>query len=150
MGRGRIKDRTEEQFSAITCARLRGIPGFIYLGWNTYFDQSSSIPQGLKFKSHFGDVNAGLWYIKYECNRYTSPARPLSSSNSMTLASNDPSWWPIINVNIIISYFIGSWRVSCMVTMIDIHYHFAVAGFVGVMYDWSEQDQVLWRDHWHP
>jgi hypothetical protein len=30
-----------------------------------------------------------------------------------------------------------------MVTMIDIHYHFAVAGFVGVMYDWSEQDQVL-------
>jgi preprotein translocase subunit SecG len=51
----------------------------------------------------------------------------------MTLASNDPSWWPIINVNIIISYFI-------------------VAGFVGVMYDWTltfgQEVELIWKQRW--
>jgi hypothetical protein len=35
-------------------------------------------------KSHFGDASARLWYIKHECNRYTSikfPPRSLLSSN---------------------------------------------------------------------
>ncbi|KAG2335290.1 hypothetical protein BDR05DRAFT_969505 [Suillus weaverae] len=32
----------------------------------------------------------------------------------MTLVSNDPSWWPAINANLISSYFIGLWRVSPM------------------------------------
>jgi len=31
-----------------------------------------SINQIASLKYHFGDVNAGWWYIKHECNRYTS------------------------------------------------------------------------------
>jgi hypothetical protein len=68
----------------------------VFLLENTYFD---SIPQ-----YHFGDVNAGWWYIKHECNVIrppNSPTRSLASSNNMTLVSNDPSWWPIINASLI-------------------------------------------------
>ncbi|KAG1846093.1 hypothetical protein DFJ58DRAFT_747313 [Suillus subalutaceus] len=52
----------------------------------------------------------------------------------MTLVSNDPSWWPLINASIIGSYF-------------------AVAASVGVMYDcgdayvWQEIE-LIWRQHW--
>ncbi|KAG2337767.1 hypothetical protein BDR05DRAFT_969882 [Suillus weaverae] len=45
----------------------------------------------------------------------SSPAR--SSSNSMTLVSNDPSWWPVINANFICSYFV-------------------VVGCAGIIYGW--------------
>ncbi|KAG2138274.1 hypothetical protein BD769DRAFT_1384788 [Suillus cothurnatus] len=47
----------------------------------------------------------------------------------MTLVSNDPSWWPIINVNLIASYF-------------------AVAESVGIMYDWEltfgKEVELIW------
>jgi hypothetical protein len=35
----------------------------------------------------------------------------------MTVVSNDPSWWPLINAGRIASYFAGSWRVSHMMTL---------------------------------
>ncbi|KAG1849755.1 hypothetical protein F4604DRAFT_89330 [Suillus subluteus] len=53
----------------------------------------TSINQISSLKSHFGNISAGLWYIKHECDRYTSTKSPRSlapSSNRMTLVSNDP------------------------------------------------------------
>ncbi|KAG1764292.1 hypothetical protein EV702DRAFT_110010 [Suillus placidus] len=51
----------------------------------------------------------------------------------MTLVSNDPSWWPIINANLIGSYF-------------------SVAASVGVMYDWGltfgQEVELIWRQRW--
>ncbi|KAG1834299.1 hypothetical protein DFJ58DRAFT_219148 [Suillus subalutaceus] len=51
----------------------------------------------------------------------------------MTLVSNDPSWWPLINGNVIFSYF-------------------AVAASVGVMYDWAltfgRELELIWRQRW--
>ncbi|KAG2107087.1 hypothetical protein BD769DRAFT_135930 [Suillus cothurnatus] len=51
----------------------------------------------------------------------------------MTLVSNDPSWWPLINATLIGSYF-------------------AVAGSVGIMYDWGltfgKEIELIWRQRW--
>ncbi|KAG1844837.1 hypothetical protein DFJ58DRAFT_515941 [Suillus subalutaceus] len=51
----------------------------------------------------------------------------------MTVVSNDPIWWPLINASIISSYFI-------------------VAAFVGVMYDWAltfgQEVELIWRQRW--
>ncbi|KAG1887779.1 hypothetical protein F4604DRAFT_1177917 [Suillus subluteus] len=51
----------------------------------------------------------------------------------MTLVSNDPSWWPLINANVIFSYFV-------------------VAASVGVMYDWAlafgQEVELIWRQRW--
>lgn len=51
----------------------------------------------------------------------------------MTLVSDDPSWWPLINANRISSYFI-------------------VASSVGFIYDWAltfEQEvELIWRQRW--
>ncbi|KIK38940.1 hypothetical protein CY34DRAFT_363199 [Suillus luteus UH-Slu-Lm8-n1] len=62
-----------------------------------------------------------------------SPERSLPSSNSMTLISNDPSWWPILNANLISSYFI-------------------VAASVALMYDWAltfgQEIELIWRQRW--
>ncbi|KAG2138234.1 hypothetical protein BD769DRAFT_257724 [Suillus cothurnatus] len=62
-----------------------------------------------------------------------SPTRSLPSSNSMTIVSNDPSWWPLINANLIASYFV-------------------VATFVGIMYDWvltlGQEVELIWRQRW--
>ncbi|KAG2138261.1 hypothetical protein BD769DRAFT_1663840 [Suillus cothurnatus] len=63
----------------------------------------------------------------------SSPTRSLPSSNSMTIVSNDPSWWPLINANLIASYFI-------------------VATSVGIMYDWvltlGQEVELIWRQRW--
>jgi hypothetical protein len=59
----------------------------------------------------------------------------------MTIVSNDPSLWPVINANFISSYFVGSWSVSHMMTVTDLRCHFVlVAGSVGIIYDWGKQD----------
>ncbi|KAG1883300.1 hypothetical protein F4604DRAFT_283755 [Suillus subluteus] len=51
----------------------------------------------------------------------------------MTLVSNDPSWWPIINGSIIFSYF-------------------TVAASVGLMYDWAltfgQEVELIWKQRW--
>jgi hypothetical protein len=51
----------------------------------------------------------------------------------MTLVSNDPSWWPVINAN-----FIGS--------------YFGVASSVGIIYDWGltfgKEIELIWRQRW--
>ncbi|KAG1839451.1 hypothetical protein DFJ58DRAFT_106010 [Suillus subalutaceus] len=51
----------------------------------------------------------------------------------MTLVSNDPSWWSLINANLISSYFI-------------------VAASVGLMYDWAltfgQEVELIWRQRW--
>ncbi|KAG1766824.1 hypothetical protein EV702DRAFT_1271868 [Suillus placidus] len=51
----------------------------------------------------------------------------------MTLVSNDPSWWPLINANIIFSYF-------------------AVVGCAGIIYDWvltlGQEVELIWRQRW--
>ncbi|KAG1744128.1 uncharacterized protein EDB91DRAFT_211254 [Suillus paluster] len=57
---------------------------------------------------------------------------PINRS-SMTLVSNDPSWWPLINANLIISYF-------------------AVTASTGVLYDWAltlgQEVELVWRQQW--
>ncbi|KAG2352829.1 hypothetical protein BDR07DRAFT_1466047 [Suillus spraguei] len=66
----------------------------------------------------------------------------------MTLVSNDSTWWPFINANLISSYFIGLWRVSSTMAMTGLRCHFAVAGAVGIVYDWGrtfEQEvELIW------
>ncbi|KAG1858042.1 hypothetical protein DFJ58DRAFT_744955 [Suillus subalutaceus] len=51
----------------------------------------------------------------------------------MALVSNDPSWWPFINADIISCYFI-------------------VVASVGVMYDWGltfgQEIELIWRQRW--
>ncbi|KAG2142014.1 hypothetical protein BD769DRAFT_47611 [Suillus cothurnatus] len=51
----------------------------------------------------------------------------------MTLVSTVPSWWPLINATLIGSYF-------------------AVAGSVGVIYDWGltfgKEIELIWRQRW--
>ncbi|KAG1750038.1 uncharacterized protein EDB91DRAFT_1078963 [Suillus paluster] len=51
----------------------------------------------------------------------------------MTLVSDDPSWWPSINANRVISYFV-------------------VAASAGIMYDWAltfgQEVELIWRHHW--
>ncbi|KAG2035989.1 hypothetical protein BDR03DRAFT_960979, partial [Suillus americanus] len=57
----------------------------------------------------------------------------ITRPSNMTAASNDPSWWPLINFNINISYYI-------------------VASSAAVIYDWAltiEQEfELVWRHHW--
>ncbi|KAG2032125.1 hypothetical protein BDR03DRAFT_970982 [Suillus americanus] len=63
----------------------------------------------------------------------SSPAHSLPSSNSMTVVSNDPIWWPLINASVNGSYF-------------------GVAASVGVMYDWAltlaQEVELIWRQRW--
>ncbi|KAG1775213.1 hypothetical protein EV702DRAFT_452387 [Suillus placidus] len=63
--------------------------------------------------------------------KFAVPSHP--SSNSMTQVSDDPTWWPAINVALIYSYF-------------------AVASSAGVIYDWAltfEQEvELVWRQRW--
>ncbi|KAG1854207.1 hypothetical protein DFJ58DRAFT_745789 [Suillus subalutaceus] len=51
----------------------------------------------------------------------------------MTVVSNDPIWWPIINTSIIASYFV-------------------VAASAGIMYDWAltfgQEVELIWRQRW--
>ncbi|KAG2342232.1 hypothetical protein BDR05DRAFT_371907 [Suillus weaverae] len=53
--------------------------------------------------------------------------------NIMTVVSNDPSWWPLINANLIFSYFV-------------------VAASAGVIYDWAltfgQEVELIWRQRW--
>ncbi|KAG1775203.1 hypothetical protein EV702DRAFT_1047068 [Suillus placidus] len=54
-------------------------------------------------------------------------------SNSMTVVSNDPSWWPVINGARTFSYFI-------------------VAACIGMIYDWAltfgQEIELVWRQRW--
>ncbi|KAG2355900.1 hypothetical protein BDR07DRAFT_1424908 [Suillus spraguei] len=51
----------------------------------------------------------------------------------MTIISNDPTWWPTINANILSSYFI-------------------IASFIVVTYDWvlifGQEVELVWRQRW--
>ncbi|KAG2335702.1 hypothetical protein BDR05DRAFT_1006543 [Suillus weaverae] len=51
----------------------------------------------------------------------------------MTVVSNDPSWWPIINWNIVFS-------------------HWIVAAGAVVIYDWvltlGQEIELIWRQRW--
>ncbi|KAG2141191.1 uncharacterized protein EDB93DRAFT_1295080 [Suillus bovinus] len=51
----------------------------------------------------------------------------------MTIVSNNPTWWPIINENQLLSYFL-------------------VAAVVGVTYDWAltfgQEVELVWRQRW--
>jgi hypothetical protein len=63
----------------------------------------------------------------------------------MTFASNDPTWWPYINLHIFYSYWTGSSSVRRYLgdPALTCILHFAVAASVVVVYDWGEQDVVL-------
>ncbi|KAG1762615.1 hypothetical protein EV702DRAFT_294129 [Suillus placidus] len=60
-------------------------------------------------------------YIKHEHHCH-SPSLALADTDmtlnmNMTLLSNNPSWWPLINMNRFFSYFIGSWGV-CRIVLV--------------------------------
>ncbi|KAG2117671.1 hypothetical protein BD769DRAFT_1751347 [Suillus cothurnatus] len=63
--------------------------------------------------------------------KFAAPLHP--SPNTMTLVSDDPSWWLFINSSRIASYF-------------------EVAASAGVMYDWvltlGQEVELLWRQRW--
>jgi hypothetical protein len=57
----------------------------------------------------------------------------------MTFVSNGPSWWPLIDLRILYSYWTGlSYQLVMSQSNIDLH--FAVAAGVVVVYDWGEWD----------
>ncbi|KAG1851076.1 hypothetical protein DFJ58DRAFT_427975 [Suillus subalutaceus] len=63
----------------------------------------------------------------------------------MTLVSNDPSWWPLINVNIIFSYFIVAASVGVSKTKYkrtaDILMVFSALMF-------GQEVELIWRQRW--
>ncbi|KAG2082740.1 uncharacterized protein F5147DRAFT_660401 [Suillus discolor] len=70
--------------------------------------------------------------LQRKCYRYTPPTFPIYSHSSLNMAVivlNDPSWWPIINLNIGLSYWI-------------------VAAGVMVVYDWvltlGQEIELIW------
>ncbi|KAG1890098.1 hypothetical protein F4604DRAFT_646785 [Suillus subluteus] len=78
-----------------------------------------------------------VYQLNHERDRHTcikfAAVPSLPSFNSMTLVSNDPSWWPFINSHYIFSYL-------------------TVAASVGVIYEWAltfEQEiELFWRQRW--
>jgi hypothetical protein len=85
--------------------------------WRVIFQ----VPSDIIPRSHFGNASAGWQYIKHKHNCSMSPKFPrlLPSSNNMTLVSNDPSWWPLINADFVASYVAGPWRARRMMTVMD-------------------------------
>ncbi|KAG1871229.1 hypothetical protein DFJ58DRAFT_910865, partial [Suillus subalutaceus] len=81
-----------------------------------------------------------VYQLNHERDRHTcikfAAAPLLPSFNSMTLVSNDPSWWPFINSHYIFSYL-------------------TVAASVGVIYEWvlpaltfEQEIELFWRQRW--
>jgi hypothetical protein len=60
----------------------------------------------------------------------------------MTFVSNDPSWWPLIDFQLIVSYWICL-LYQLVMSRSNNDLHFAGAAGVVVVYDWGEQDVVL-------
>ncbi|KAG2358763.1 hypothetical protein BDR07DRAFT_1610586 [Suillus spraguei] len=76
------------------------------------------------------------YLVRTPSSRHISAKFPASlrpSPDSMTLVSNAPIWWTLINSSRIASYF-------------------AVAASAGVMYDWAltfgQEVELLWRQRW--
>jgi hypothetical protein len=62
----------------------------------------------------------------------------------MTIVSNDPSWWPLIDSHLVYSNWIGlSYQSVMSRSNIDLHFYFAVAAAAVVVYDWGERDVAL-------
>jgi hypothetical protein len=61
----------------------------------------------------------------------------------MTFVSSGPSWWPLIDLRILYSYWTGLSYQLVILSLSKIDLHFAVAAGVVVVYDWGEQDVVL-------
>ncbi|KAG1764305.1 hypothetical protein EDD22DRAFT_455690 [Suillus occidentalis] len=69
----------------------------------------------------------------------------------MTIVSNDPSWWPYIDLQFFYSYWIGlSYQLVMSQSNNDLH--FAVAAGVVVAYDWvltvGQEIELIWRQRW--
>jgi hypothetical protein len=60
----------------------------------------------------------------------------------MTFVSNDPSWWPYIDIQVFYGYWICLSYQSVM-SRSNIDLHFAVAAGFVMIYDWGEQDVVM-------
>jgi hypothetical protein len=61
----------------------------------------------------------------------------------MTVISDDPSQWSLIYLYNFHSYFIGSWRVGRLTSMIswaNLGCGFIVAATAAIIYDWGKQD----------
>jgi hypothetical protein len=58
----------------------------------------------------------------------------------MTLVSNDPSWWPTIDLNIAYSYWIGSSHQSVMSqSNIELRYRSCCRCRGGIRFEWEKQ-----------
>jgi hypothetical protein len=66
----------------------------------------------------------------------------LTHLSNMTFVSNDPSWWPYIDSEILYSYWMGL-SYQLVMSRSDIDLHFAVAAGVVVVYEWGEQNDDL-------
>jgi hypothetical protein len=60
----------------------------------------------------------------------------------MTFISNDPSWWPYIDGQVLFGYWIGL-SYQLVMSRSNLNMHLAVVASVVVVYDWGEQDVVL-------
>ncbi|KAG2073078.1 hypothetical protein BDR04DRAFT_367627 [Suillus decipiens] len=84
----------------------------------------------------FGGRGAEWWlYIARTLNHHTPKHSPLAYTHpsNMAIVSNDPSWWPLINLNMRQSYWM-------------------VAAGVVVAYDWvltlGQEIELIWRQRW--
>jgi hypothetical protein len=95
----------------------------------------------------FGNTGAERWYITnaFILHSQHTPLA-LTHPSNMTVVSNDPSFWPLINSSMLFSYWSGSssvlWCVNLTLTC-----GFAVIAGVVVVYDWGEQDSVRKTAH---
>lgn len=58
----------------------------------------------------------------------------------MTLVSNNPSWWPVIDWYHQYSYFLGMWRADVHLPRSMSDRGFTVVSSTVLAYDWGEQD----------
>ncbi|KAG0694504.1 hypothetical protein DFH29DRAFT_880666 [Suillus ampliporus] len=73
---------------------------------------------------------------------------PTGYSNTMTLVSHDPSYWPFINAAHVSGYFVDSWRANTseLITVVsrsNIGYRFAIVSSVVLLYK-SSRDECGW------
>jgi hypothetical protein len=90
-----------------------------------------------------GKTNSSRGSLSFQRHTFTKFAAPSHSSSSMTVVSDDPSWWPWIISWRISSYYVGSWQLNVETDVpVSPQVRFAVAASVGVTYDWGKHDTI--------
>jgi len=90
-----------------------------------------------------------LYYLFKQSNFVDICWQPDVHPSKMTLVSNDPTLWSLINVYHVSSYYIGSCSWTIMVIRISLYLGLpwlghVVASVTAVAYDWGERGNTYW------